>query len=143
MKVLRGTIVVIIGFVVLYLLVEGIEFAIVKLASGKSLTYLSQNPDEYFSIRNRPWILGMKIIYSFVAAISSGVLVSLLAPRTNRTYTFVFTLLQLFALIWAGFISDLSTTGPTWMWISLIVVIPVGIYLGDFLRGLWRSYSNH
>jgi len=107
---------------------------VVKLASGQSFQYLFERPEEYTNVRNRGGILAFKMVYTTFAAIIGGYLTSWLAGSTHKIAVAILISVQAGSLLWAGFFSELSVTGPRWMWIALLILVPVGIYVGH----LWR-----
>ena len=42
----------------------------------------------------------------------------------------VLIIIQIISLIWGGFFSDLSSTGPIWIWAYLLIITPIGIWIG-------------
>ena len=125
MKVVRLIPGVIIVLMAITLVAEAIEFVTVKLTTGKSFAVLSENQQEYFEARNRNWILMFKVGYSLLAGIVGGFLSAWIAGRYARLATLMLIVVQVLSLIWAGFLSDLGETGPVWMWLYLMGIIPL------------------
>jgi len=52
--------------------------------------------------------------------------------NTDRPQLAIYLLiaLQILSLVRAGFFSELSKTGPIWMWIYLLIIIPLAITFG-------------
>ena len=71
-----------------------------------------------------------KAFYSLLAGIVGGYLITWISKEKSNIAIFILIAIQYVSLIWAGFISDLSVTGPIWMWIYLLIIIPMGIWLG-------------
>ena len=130
MTVARIIIGVFVGLIAITLVAESIEFVTVKIISGKSFSELTTDESGYFEIRNTIGILLFKILYSLLAGVTGGYLSSLISTQRPQLSVYILTGLQVLSLIWAGFFSELSQTGPIWMWIYLIIVIPMGISLG-------------
>lgn len=130
MKIVRLILGVIVGLMAITFVAELIEFSTVKLVSGKSFAELSSNQEVYFEIRNQWGILVFKILYNFVAAMVGGYLVTWIAKSYATIGLYSLMGIQTLSLIWTGFLSELSDTGPLWMWIALLIVTPLGIYLG-------------
>lgn len=130
MKLFKLIMSVVIGIVILTALVEGVEFLIVVSMSDHSASYLMENQTEYFETRNTPFILTSKAIYTFFAAITAGFIATKLNKSNALTGAISFVVFQIIALVWAGFFSDLKSTGPYWMWLYLIMLIPIGILIG-------------
>lgn len=133
MKIPRLMLAVLAGLFTISLIAELIEALLVFSVSDTDWAQLSQDQEAYFAIRNQSWILIAKMGYSLLAGYVGGwVLILVATPMHYRLATFLLIGLQMLALIWAGFISGLSATGPAWMWIGLLIVIPGGI--------IWASY---
>ncbi len=130
MKFVRLTLGVIAGLVLITLITESIEFITVKLASGASFEKLSSDQDYYFSVRNQLGILVFKVIYTGGSGFIAGYVASRISLSFAKICILLIVVVQIVSLIWAGFISELSTTGPMWMWIALMIVVPIGVYLG-------------
>ncbi len=134
MKILRLAAGILAGLVAVTAITESIEFVTVKLLSGRSMEYLAQNQDEYFAVRNRTGVLMFKQLYNFFAAVAGGYLMTLIASAYRKIGLYALVALQSLALVWGGFFSEFSTTGPAWIWMALIVLTPVGFLLGYRLR---------
>ncbi len=130
MKYFKLILGVVIGLLTVTLVAELIEFTIVKSISNKSFEYLKENQSEYFSFRNRNWILISKMFYSLFAAIVGGYFATWISKSMSEIAIKILIGIQMISLIWGGFISDLSSTGPVWMWIYLLIIIPIGIWIG-------------
>lgn len=139
MKYFRLIIGVIVGLMAITIIAETIEFVIVKSVSGKSLDELQADQSHYFKIRNQKWILMTKAFYSLLAGIVGGYLTTWISKEKSNISIYILIAIQLVSLIWGGFISDLSVTGPIWMWIYLLIIIPMGIWLGY----KWKSKTHH
>ncbi len=136
MSILRLIIGVLIGLLSISVIVEVIELIIVVNISDLDFSEAT-NPEyqqEYFIARNAPLILAAKMIYSIIGGFVGGFLASIIAGDKAKTAVIAVTLLQIVSLIWAGFFSDFSITGPTWMWIALMIIIPIGIWIGYLQR---------
>lgn len=134
MKIVRLVLGILVALMAITFVTEAIEFTTVKLVSGESYAYLSNNQQEYFRIRNQPGVLIFKVVYNFIAALTGGFLVAWISGFHARIGLYILIGIQTLSLVWAGFFSELSGTGPIWMWVALIVVTPVGIYLGYRIR---------
>ena len=130
MKVVRIIIGVVAGLIAITLIAESVEFVTIKIISGKSFAELTTDESGYFEVRNTIGILLFKILYSFFAGIVGGYLTSKISLARPQLAIFLLIGIQVLSLIWGGFYSELSQTGPIWMWIYLIIVIPMGISLG-------------
>lgn len=130
MKVVRIIIGVVAGLIAITLIAESVEYVTIKIISGKSFAELTTDESGYFEVRNTIGILLFKILYSFFAGIVGGYLTSKISLARPQLAIFLLIGIQVLSLIWGGFYSELSQTGPIWMWIYLIIVIPMGISLG-------------
>ena len=130
MKYLRLILGIVLGIIVITFVAELIEFFLVKMVSGKSFDYLQENQIEYFNIRNRKGILILKMFYSFLAGFLAGYILTFITKELAKTSIYILIFIQIISLIWAGFLSELSSTGPLWMWIYLIIIIPTAILIG-------------
>ncbi len=130
MKFVRFFVGLLLGMVTITLLTEAIEFTIVKVISGQTLDYLSSNQDEYFEIRNAPWILGLKVLYTFLGSFCGGFVASYIAKNASKITLITLILVQFLGLIYGAFFSEFSSSTPLWMWVLLLVIVPLGIYLG-------------
>lgn len=132
MAIVKLIIGVIIGLIAITIVAEAIEFLLVRSLSGIPSSVLQYNQELYFNVRNTHWVLGLKFAYSILAGYVGGYLVTWINLNSGKVKYAIYTLIgiQLVSLIWAGFFSELSNTGPYWMWLYLILVIPGGIWLG-------------
>lgn len=130
MKYFKLILGVIIGLLAITFITEMIEFMIVKTISNKSFEELQANQIEYFIIRNRNYILVSKMFYSLFAGIIGGYLTAWISKKMPGIAISVLVFIQVISLVWGGFVSDLSSTGPVWMWIYLLIIIPIGIWFG-------------
>lgn len=135
MKYIRLVVGVVCGLLVITIVAEGVEFTIVKSVSGKSFETLQANQQEYFDIRNRTWILISKVLYSLIAGILGGFVTTWISKEKAKMAIYILLLIQIVSLIWGGFISELSETGPLWMWGYLLIIIPIGIWIGYRWKG--------
>lgn len=143
MKFVRFFVGLIAGIFLLTVLTEGIEFLIVKTLSGESFEYLSTHQEEYFEIRNQPLILLLKIVYTFGASFFAGFIATYIAQRESKKLLVTFIGLQLLGIIYGAFFSDFSDTTPLWMWFTLIIIVPSGIFYGYLRAGKLTGISNN
>jgi hypothetical protein len=129
-QLLRSGLAVIAGLIAITLIVEPIEFLLVTLVNGGMTT----DPYEYFLIRNRGWFLALKVIYNTAAAAVAGYLTAWIAGRSPLIHAAVVALLQTLAFLYAFTVPELRSTGPAWMWMTLIVATPVAILAGAVIR---------
>lgn len=130
MKFLRFLVGFLLGMFTITLLTEVVEFAIVKLTSGHTIDYLSSYQDEYFEIRNRPLILGLKVLYTLFGSFCGGFVATYIAKNNGKIVMITLAVVQFSGLIYGAFFSDFSNSTPLWMWIILLIIVPLGIYYG-------------
>lgn len=132
MKYLRLILGVFIGLMAITIIAESIEFYTVKFVSQKSAEYLTSesSANEYFAVRNQVLILIFKFFYSLLGAFIGGYLCAWISGSMARMGIYILILVQIAAIVWAGFISELGASGPVWMWIYLLVILPLGIWWG-------------
>jgi len=131
MKIVRLLLGVLVAMAVLTIVVESIEFFIVKSVSGKSLEYFSNNQSEYFNIRNQTWILVLKAAYTFLVAVLAGWLGSLITGHFQKPFFITIVILQGAAFLFAMLISEFKDTLPIYYWLLLLILVLSGIYLGN------------
>ena len=139
MKIVRLILGLLVAMAVLTIVVESIEFFIVKSVSGKSLEYFSNNQTEYFNIRNQTWILVLKVTYTFLAAVLAGWLGSLITRHFQKPFFITIVILQGAAFLYAMLISEFKDTLPIYYWLILLILVLSGIYIGN---GKFQKHSN-
>ncbi len=127
---LRSFLAVLVGIVALSIVVEALEFGLVTLVNGEP----TSDPDQYFSVRNRPWFLAVKLVYNTAAAVGAGYLTALIAGRAELKHGMALAAIQTLAFAWALTQPEMSKWTPGWMWAALIVLTAAGIILGSRLR---------
>lgn len=124
---------IITAILVLSILVEGIELLVVKIASGQTVDYLTNNRTDYFRIRNQSPILGLKVIYTFLAALLAGWLGSKITKYFQCEFSIIITILQGIAFLYAMLFSEFKNTLPKHLWLLLLAVVLFGINIGYIL----------
>ena len=133
-QLIRTILAVIAGLIAITLIVEPIEFLLVTIVNGGMTT----DPYEYFLIRNRGWFLALKVIYNSAAAAIAGYLTAWIAGRAPFSHAVVVALLQTIAFGFAFMLPELRSTGPDWMWVTLMIATPVAIIAGAMIRNRVR-----
>jgi hypothetical protein len=133
--IIRSILAVIVGMMGISLLTESIEFLSVAAVSGRFVT----SETAYLAVRNQPLFLAAKLIYTGLSAFVGGYLTGWIAARARVWHGIVVAVLQAASLIWAAFFSPMASTGPLWMWLGLILLLPIMIVLGARQRA--RSLS--
>ncbi|MFN7986508.1 MAG: hypothetical protein U0529_03490 [Thermoanaerobaculia bacterium] len=110
------------GMLVISMLVELLEFALVSAVNGR----VTIDPGAYYAIRNRLWFLGLKLTYNTLAAGFGGFLAALIAGHAFRAHGIALAVIQALAFGWALTRPELSRNIPSWMWASLSCCLPSG-----------------
>lgn len=135
MTVLRSIVAVTVGLLLISVIVEPIEFALVALVHGGATT----DQEVYFSVRNRPPVLAAKLVYNTLAGAAGGFLAGRLAGRAPLGHGIALAVLQTVAFGWALVNPELRRTMPDPMWASVIVLTAVGIIMGALLQSRTRA----
>ena len=130
MSVIRSILAIVAGILLITLIVEPLEFALVALVNGGIVT----DPASYFHVRNQPAFLVAKLVYNTGAAIAGGFAAARIARRAPRAHGLVLAVLQTAAFGWALANPALRQTTPDWMWFALIIVTCAGIMFGAELH---------
>ncbi len=131
MKIIRLIIGVFVAMAVLTIVVESLEFFIVKSSSGKTMEYLSNNQIEYFNIRNQTWILVLKAVYTFLSALLAGWLGSKITKYLQKPYFITIVVLQGAAFLYAMLFSEFKDTLPIFYWLLLLVLVLSGFFISS------------
>ena len=129
-KYIRSGLAVLVGIILISILVEGIEFALVTVVNGAPTT----DPAVYYGIRNRAWFLLLKLLYNTASAFLGGYVGARIAGYHEWRHGVALASLQTLAFIWALSRPDMRRWTPTWVWVALIVVSILGILAGASLR---------
>ena len=132
MKIVRLIIGVLVTMTVLTIVVESLEFLIVKVVSGKSMTHFSDHQSEYFMIRNQTWILVLKAVYTFLAAYLAAYLGIKITKYLRQSFFIIIVVLQATVFIYAMLFSAFKDTLPTYYWLLLLVLVLSGISIGHY-----------
>jgi hypothetical protein len=138
MRLLRSLLAVLAGLVLISLIVEPLEFALVALLNRGVTT----DPDTYFSVRNQPMILAAKLVYNTAAAVIGGFVAARLARRAPVAHGMLLALIQTAAFGWALGTPALRRSTPDWMWACLIVLTFAGIVAGSLLQRRRVAQAN-
>jgi len=134
----RSVVAVVAGVMLVSMVVETLEFGLVALVEGRPVT----DPVSYYGVRNRPWFLGVKLIYTAVAAVSGGYVTAWIAGSAPIRHAVVLAVLQTLAFAWAVVQPDLRVWMPGWMWAAVAAVTAAGILAGARLRVSLRTSSR-
>ena len=129
---------IILGLLVIPVFVESVEFALVTVANGRMTT----DPELYFTIRNRSWILAMKVLYNAIGAVAGGYVAARMAGYAYRYHGIALASIQTLGFGWGLTQPEIRHTTPTWMWFVLIPLTAVGIIIGANYCGKQRNPSQ-
>lgn len=128
-RLARSLAAIVLGLLLISLLAEAIEFALVALLNGEPTT----DPAAYIGIRNRPPVLAAKLAYNALAGLAGGYAAAWVARRAGRRHALALALIQATTLLWALF-SPLGGSAPRWLWVALILTMTPAIVAGGTLR---------
>lgn len=136
MRFVRSVAAILAGLLLITVIAEGIEFGLVTFLRGGDT-----NPDfaEYFGVRNRPWVLGLKVVYNNLAALAGGFLCAWIAGRRALAHGVALAVAQVAGLVYGMTVSAYASWTPMWMWWALILLMAPAIVLGAWLRGRKRA----
>lgn len=128
MRGVRGVLGVIAGLILISLIVEPVEMALVTMQGG-SLA----DPESYLSVRNQTWFLGVKFAYNFIGGMAGGALAAWIAQRAPIWHGAALAALQSALLVWAMTNPDMGPTAPMWAWLGFIAATGLGVLAGAAL----------
>ena len=130
MTFIRSLIAILGGIGLISLVAEVLEFTLVGAAAGGPLPDL----DAYFAVRNRPSILGAKLVYNTVAAVLGGYMTAKIAGRHEMAHARIAALVQTAALIYGFTAGEFAAYTPVWMRAALIVLTGPAMLAGATIR---------
>lgn len=122
----RSTFALVAGLLVISVLVESVEFALVAVANGRMTT----DSEGYFTIRNQAWFLTAKLVYNTIGAVARGYLAARAAGCAYLHHGIALAAIQSSAFIWALTKPQIRHSTPMWMWTVLIPLSAAGIIIG-------------
>ncbi len=125
------------GLLLVTLISESVEIMIVKTLSGKSLTELTQNQDEYFAIRNEPTIVALKLVYNTTAAFIGGYACAVVVRGRVLLPVLILAGIQALGFVYGMTLSPYASTTALWLWLTL-TVLSVGAIIGAGRLHTWR-----
>lgn len=131
MKAVRSVLAVVLSLVLISILVQAVEFALVALAHGGT----TNDPIVYFGVRNRPWFLVLKLLYNTAGAVVGGFVAGWIAGRAPLAHGIALAVVQAAALAYAVADPAMRLWTPDWMWAALAIVSTLGVLWGAWL---WR-----
>lgn len=130
LTILRSTLALIVGILVISLIVEALEFGLVTLINGERVT----DPESYYAVRNRGWVLTLKLMYNTSAAFGAGYVTARIAGHSEVMHGLGLAIIQTLSFAWALTQPEMRQWTPMWMWAALIVLTFVGIVAGAVYR---------
>ena len=130
MNPLRSIIAVLGGIGLVSIVVETLEFTLVNAVAGGTILDMAG----YFAVRNRPAILGAKLVYNTLAAVLGGYMTAKVAGTREMAHAGVAALLQTAALIWGFTAGEYAAFTPAWMRIALVLLTGPAMLAGASIR---------
>ncbi len=130
MPILRSVLGIAAGLVAISIVAEGVEILLVSALHGGMVS----DETTYWSVRNRPAVLGLKLVYNTLAAVVGGYLCARIAGRAHLAHGAVLAGIQLVLFVWGMTASEFAGTTPAWVWITLCVTMTAGILAGATRR---------
>lgn len=130
MNPLRSVAAVLAGVLVFALMDNVLEFSIVHVLARGPVTDLVA----YYAARNQPLGLAAKLTYTPFIGILAGYLTAKIAGRYEVAHTAAAAVLLVSELGYGFTKGQFASMTPVWMRVALIVITPVAIALGGFVR---------
>lgn len=130
MNPLRSIIAVLGGIGLVSIVVETLEFTLVNAVAGGTILDMAG----YFAVRNRPVILGAKLVYNTLAAVLGGYMTAKVAGTREMAHAGVAALVQTAALIWGFTAGEYAAFTPAWMRIALVLLTGPAMLAGASIR---------
>jgi hypothetical protein len=131
---IRSIIAVLGGIGLFALVTETLEFALVTAAAGGSISDMAA----YFAVRNRPAILGAKLLYNTLAAILAGYMTAKVAGRRELFHAAIVAIVQTIALVWGFTAGEYASFTPVWIRVALVLTTGPAMMLGASIRARAR-----
>ena len=126
MAIVRSIVGIVAGLLVITLIAEGIEFALVSALNGGVET----DQERYFAIRNQTGVLIAKLFYNSLAAFAGGYAAARVAGRAALYHGIALAAIQTATFVWGMTLSEFAGTTPLWAWLALTVLMIAFIVLG-------------
>jgi len=130
MRHVRSVFAVLVGLLLISAIVEPLEFGLVTLVHGRVTT----DPETYFTVRNQPWFLAVKLAYNTAAAVAAGFVTGWIAGRRAVPHGVALAVTQTAAFVWALASPQIRRTTPDWMWVALMLLTFAGIMSGALIQ---------
>jgi len=126
------------GLLLISLITETVEVALVTAVNGRPTTDM----EAYYAIRNRGWLLAVKLVYNGGAAVAGGYVAAWIARSHAMLHAMGLAALQTAAFGWAIGRPELRRWMPLWMWTALVILTVPAILLGGHLRAQRRRSTS-
>jgi hypothetical protein len=133
-RLLISALAILAGLFLITLLTEGIEMLVVVMSSDKPLSELTQDPAEYFAVRNQPANIALKLVYNTIAAFIGGYVCAGIGRWRPFTHTLVLAGIQTLGFVYGMTFSEYANTSPVWLWLTLMILTVVAILSAGYLR---------
>ncbi len=130
MTLIRSVVAVLAGLGLISLVVEPLEFTLVKAVAGGEVNDMAG----YFAIRNQPGILAAKLVYNTLAAILGGYLTAKVAQTNEMRHAAIAAAAQTLSFIWGFTVGEFAAFTPVWMRVALVVLTGPAMLLGGSIR---------
>ncbi len=137
-KLLRSLLALFGSLILISILVETVEFLLVTALHGS----ITSDQQVYFGIRNRPWVLALKLLYTFGGGLVGGYVAAWLAGRAELKHALILAGVQAVAMIWGMTASEYADTMPRWAWILVTLDVALAIVVGGWLRSRKMSEAR-
>jgi hypothetical protein len=129
-SIFKSILAVVVGLVLISLIVEPIEFAVVTILNGSVTT----DPLVYFQIRNQIPVLLLKMIYNTLGAMVGGFVTAFIAGKWQVWHGIALAIVQTVALIGGMLTPPYGELTPMPVWLALIAFTFPAIVFGAWLR---------
>lgn len=130
MNPIRSIIAVLGGIGLVSVVVEVLEFTLVNAVAGGTVADMAG----YFAVRNRPAMLGAKLVYNSLAALLGGYMTAKVAGTREILHAGAAALLQTAALIWGFTAGEYAGFTPVWMRAALLLLTGPAMIAGAAIR---------
>lgn len=130
MNIARSIIAVLGGVAVIPLVVEPLEFTLVRAVADVPI----ESMESYFAVRNQPGVLAAKIAYTSLAGVLGGYLAAKVAAAAEMRHGMVVAAVQTAALVWGFTAGEFAAYTPVWVRVALTLVTGPAILAGAAVR---------
>ncbi|OFW02287.1 MAG: hypothetical protein A3J29_22975 [Acidobacteria bacterium RIFCSPLOWO2_12_FULL_67_14b] len=131
MNPVRSLVAVLGGILLISVLVEVLEFTLVSARAGGAIGDMTQ----YFAVRNRPEMIGAKLVYTTLAALLGGYMTAKVAGSREMLHGGAAALVQTAALAWGFTAGEYAAFTPGWTRVALVALTGPAMLVGASVRG--------